>query len=651
VLINRIFDVKSILPKERNAEFGVFGSCQRLCNHFLEKYMLQRFTKIALFYLCLTIFSTAEHLQARDVITSHGVTLYGPLLYESGFKRFAYVNPNAPKGGTIVTDISGFDSINPYITLGTAPAFADLPFAETLMTKSADEPNSAYGLIAETITYPADHKWVEFRIRDIARWNDGKPLTADDVIYSYELIRDKSAPTFSNYVNEIEKAEKIDRNTVKFTFIKSGDRNRIYNLATELPVFARHYWEKRDFSQPTTDIPVQSTPYAIAKVDAGNSILLRRDTNYWGKDLPVNAGRHNFDLIRMDVFRDPNIAYEAFMGGSIDVRLESTPTRWKTGYKTDAVAKGLIKLKENQVRGPLWFLGIGMNGRRPQFQDAKTREALTHAFDWEWTNRNIFHGMYKRSNSYFANTELAHRGIPEGRELALLEPYRTQLDPRVFTQPFDLPNTYGTTQGLRANLKKASELLNEAGWKNAGGRLMRDGKVFTVDFMLQSPADEPIFAPFVENLKLLGIQARLSIVDATAFWSKVFNYEWDMISNGLYPHSLSPGPEVRQYWGSSAADEKMSFNTQYIKNPVVDALIEKVVEAQSREDKITACSALDRVLLWNYYSINLYFWDKDFLVYWDRFGIPAAQPKWEPFSPRDTWWIDPQKDAVIRISR
>ena len=611
---------------------------------------MQRIVVIS-FIILLSIGLTSAVSYAQQPVTSHGITLYGSLLYESGFKHFAYVNPNAPKGGLIVTGIDGFDSINPYIVLGTPPAFADLPIAEMLMATSADEPNSAYGLIAETVTYPADHKWVEFKIRSIARWNDGRPLTVDDVIYSYELIRDKSNPTYNSYVNEVEKAENIGGNIVRFTFVKPGDRSQIYNLATQMPVLAKHYWEKRDFSQPTTDIPVQSTPYTIAKVDVGNSIILRRDPNYWGKDLPVNIGRHNFDQIRMDVFRDPNIAYEAFMAGSVDIRAETTPTRWKTGYKTDAVAKGFIKLREDQIRGSLWFTGIGMNGRRPQFQDVKTREALTYAFDWEWTNQNIFHEMYKRNTSYFANTELAHKGVPQGKELALLEPYRKQLDSRVFTQPFSLPDTGGTQQGLRTNLKRASELLNEAGWKNVNGTLTRDGKPFTIDFMLQNLAEEPVFAPFVENLKLLGIQARLSIIDATTFWSRLFGYDWDMISNGLYPHSLSPGTEIRQIWGSEAAEIQMSSNTQYIKNPIVDALIEKVVDAQSREDKIAACNALDRVLLWGYYSINLYFWDKDFLAYWDRFGIPATQPKWAQFSPQDTWWIDPQKDVVISKNR
>ena len=607
---------------------------------------MQRIAKMVLFFMISMVFLFSAFVFANDeIITSHGISLYGPLLYEPDFKHFAWVNPDAPKGGTIVANIESFDSINPFITLGTTPAFAALPVAETLMVRSSDEPNSAYGLIAETITCSDDNKWVEFKIREIARWNDGRPLTVDDVIYSFELIRDKSSPSFQPLVADIEKAEKTGLNTVRFTYRKTGERGNIYNLATQLPVFAKHYWEERDFSQPTTVIAVQSTPYIVDRVVPGNSIILKRDPDYWGRGLPVNIGRHNFDQIRMDVYNDANVAYEAFMAGSVDVRIESTPTRWKTGYMTDAVARGSIQRRENLVRGPLWFLGIGMNGRRPQFRDAETREAMAYAFDWEWTNRNIFHGMYERNTSYFANTELAHQGIPEGRERALLEPFRNQLDPRVFTGPFSPPDSHGTQDGLRNNLKRATELLSQVGWKSVNGRLMRDGRHFTVDFVLQGASDEPIFAPFIENLKLLGIQAKLTIVDTTTFWARVFNYDWDMIANGLYPHSLSPGAEIRQYWGSYAADEMMSSNTQYIKNTVVDTLIEKIIEAQNREDLIAACSALDRVLLWNHYSINLYFWNKELLAYWDRFGMPETQPKWDHFSPQDTWWIDPEKDA------
>lgn len=619
-------------------------------NHIGRKVMLRRYLVIMLIIVIWDIFIPGIML-AQRVTTSHGVTLYGDLKYGPDFKHFNYVNPDARKGGQIVIGISNFDNINQYITLGTTPTSADVQvveIVETLMYRNADEPNSAYGLIAETITYSEDHKWVEFKIRDIARWNDGKPITVDDVIYSYEMMRDKSAPSFRNLVEEIEKVEKTGKNAIKFTYIKAGDRSNIYNLATELPIFPKHYWGKRDFAQPTTEIPVQSTPYVFMKIDVGNTIILKRDKNYWGKDLPVNLGRNNFDSIRMDVFRDTSIAYEAFMGGNIDVWIERTPSRWQKGYNTKAAKKGFIKLREEKMSGPVWFLGIGINSRRPQFRDQKTREALANAFDWEWTNKNIFHGMYERNTSYFANTELANQGISKGKELALLELYRDQLDPRVFTQEFTIPNTQGTQQGLRKNLRRASQLLKEAGWENVDSKLVRDGKSFSMEFMLQNPSDEPIFAPFVENLRLLGIDAKLNIVDSTTFWPRLFSYDWDMISNGLFPHTLSPGTEIRQLWGSEAADANKSSNTQGIKNPIVDDLIEKVIAAETREDKLAACRALDRVLLWNYYSINLYFGNKELLAYWDRFGIPEIQSRWKPFSFQDIWWwVDPEKDTAV----
>lgn len=606
-------------------------------------------TLIFILFLCAVFLPGV--LIAQKVTTSHGVALYGDLMYESDFKHFNYVNPKAPKGGTIVWDMSNFDNINPHITLGTSPGFASFSVFENLMVTSSDEPNSVYGLIAETITYPDNYKWAEFKIRDIARWNDGKPMTVDDVIYSYEIMRDKASPTFQNLVADIEKVEKTGKDTVKFTFIKSGVRNNMYKIAESLPIIPKHYWSKRDFAQPTTEITVQSTPYVFYKVDVGNTLIMKRDENYWGKDLPVSIGQNNFNFVRMDVYRDSNVAYEAFMGGNIEIRNEFKPSKWKKGYNNKAVKKGFIKKREDKENGALWFMAIGMNGRRPQFKDQKTREALAYAFDWEWTNKNIFHGMYERNTSYFANTELASKGVPEGKELALLEPYSDQLDPRVFIQEFSPPNSQGTQQGLRKNLRKASQLLKEAGWVNVDGKLVRDGKSFTVDFMLQDPSDEPVFGPFVENLRLLGIDAKLDIVDSTTFWPRNFSYDWDMISNGLYPHSLSPGAEFRQYWGSEAADVKMSSNSQYIKNPIVDNLIEKVVIATSREDKIAACRALDRVLLWNYYSINMYFGNKQLMAYWDRFGIPEALPKWEAFSPSDTWWVDPEKDAAVKKFR
>ncbi len=608
--------------------------------------MCRKCVMILLLTVLCNVFMTSI-LVAQEVTTSHGVTLYGDLMYGPDFKHFNYVNPDAPKGGTIVLNISNFDNINPYIVLGTAPGYGNYSIFENLMIRCADEPTSSYGLIAETITYPDNYKWVEYKIRDIAKWNDGKPITIDDIIFSYETMRDKASPTFKNVVADIEKVEKTAENTVRFTFRKAGIRSNIVKIGLGLPIIPKHYWASKDFAQPTTEMPVQSTPYSFYKVDVGNNLIMKRDDNYWGKDLPVNVGRNNFDFVRMDVYRDANVAYEAFMAGNIDIRNEGTASRWKTGYNNNAVKKGLIKLRENKAPGSVWFYAIGMNGRRSKFKDQKTREALAYAFDWEWTNKNIYYDMYERNTSYFANTELAQRGLPKGKELALLEPYRDQLDPRIFTQEFIPPNTNGTQQSLRKNLRRASQLLKEAGWKNVDGKLVRDGKPFTVDFMLQDSSDEPMFAPFVENLKLLGIDAKLDIVDATTFWPRTFSYDWDMLSNGLYPHSLSPGTELRQSFGSKAADVKMSSNSQYIKNPIVDDLIEKVIEAKTREDKVAACRALDRVLLWNYYSINMYVGNTQLIAYWDRFGMPEVHPKWAPFSPSSTWWINPEKDGVV----
>lgn len=599
--------------------------------------------------LCLTLLPVSS--PAQKVTTSHGLALFGDLLYGPDFKHFNYVNPNAPKGGTLVQSIGNFDNLNPYITVGTiAPLYGG--FAETLMTISGDEPSSVYGLITETVTYPEDNSWIEYKIRDIARWHDGKPITPEDVIFSYQTLKTKGNPIFRSSFKEIASVEKKGPRSVRFTFMRGGDRNLIYRLSWTLPVFPKHYWETRDFGKPTLEIPLMSGPYKITKIDIGNSITQERVKDYWGKDLPVNRGRWNFDVIRSDVYRDLNIAYEAFMAGNTDIRIETTPSRWKTGYDNAAVRKGLIKKGEYKFKGSLMFLGIGINGRRERFKDQRVREALAYAFDWEWTNKTIFHNMYGRTRSYFENTELANQGVPKGKELKILEPFREQLDPRIFTQPFNPPKTDGTQASLRENLRQASKLLKKAGWAIKEGKLVnKEGEHFSIEIILLDPTQEPMFAPFVENLKLLGISAKMSRLDATTFWPRYMNYDFDLVSNGLFPHSLSPGAELRDMWGSASADKPFSFNAQGIKNPIVDALIEEVVMAKDRESKIAACRALDRVLCWNYYSIPLWFWNKILMAYWDRFGFPNELPKWTQNPAIDTLWIDKKKDAVIKKAR
>jgi microcin C transport system substrate-binding protein len=608
--------------------------------------------KISIIILLLVgmCFLLPANVPAQNATTSHGIALFGDLMYKADFKNFNYVNPDAPKGGTMVQAVNNFDNINPYIATGTNM----FPFggingaiAELLMAPSLDEPNSVYGLIAESVTYPADNSWIEFKIRNIARWNDGKPITPEDVIFTYEALKTKGAPTFASYFAEVTTVEKKGNDSVRFTFSRGGDRNLIYRLASAMPVFAKHYWEKRDFEQPTLEVPVMSGPYKI-KIDVGNSMTLERVKDYWGKDLPVNRGRYNLDMVRLDVYRDMNVSYEAFMAGNVDIRAEQTLSTWKTGYDVSAVRKGFIQKKEYKPKGSMMFLGIGMNGRRDKFKNQKTREALAYAFDWEWTNKTIYYSMYSRIRSYFENTELANEGLPKGAELRLLEPFRKRLDPRVFTEPFNPPKTDGTQASLRNNLRQASRLLKEAGWVLNKGKLYdKKGKLFEIEIILLDPTQEPMFAPYVENLKLLGVSAKMAILDSATFWPRYFQYDWDMVQNGLFPHSLSPGAEFRDFWGSKSADAPTSFNGQGIKNPVVDALIEKVIAAKDRPSKIAACQALDRVLCWNYYSIPLWYWNSVLFAYWDRFGFPKNLPKWTRTPSTDIMWLDKDKDAAV----
>ncbi len=587
---------------------------------------------------------------AEKITTSHGFSLYTDLKYGPDFGHFDYVNPAAPKGGTLVQVIQNFDNLNNYAGGTTSTgAFLTGGIAETLFTPSFDEPMTVYGLIAETVTYPEDNSWVEIKIRDIARWHDGRPITVDDVLYSYELLTTKAAPSFRSIYSEAKSAEKSGPYTVKVAFSRGGDRNLIWRFIGMFPVFPKHYWEIRNFEKPTLEVPLMSGPYRISKLDIGNSVTQERVNDYWGKDLPVNKGRYNFDVIRSDVYRDLAISYEAFMAGNLDIQYEGDLSRWISGYNNDAVRNGYIKKIEFVPEGSVMFLGIGINQRRVKFKDQRVREALAYAFDWEWINKTIYYGRYKRTTSYFENTELANQGIPNGAELKLLEPFRKQLDPRIFTQPFTLPKTDATQAGLRKNLRQASVLLKEAGWSIKNSKLFnKKGEQFTINVLLAAPSQEPMFAPFIKNLKLLGIDVKMMIMDSMSFWPKYWSYDWDLVQNGLFPHSMSPGVELRDNWGSASADMSPSFNAQGIKNPVIDALIENVIKAKDRPSKLTACRALDRVICWNYYSIPLYYFNTGMMAYWDRFGFPKNLPKWTRNAAIDTLWIDKDKDDKIR---
>lgn len=576
---------------------------------------------------------------------AHGIAMHGDLKYSPGFKHFDYVNPDAPKGGTVrLYALRTFDTLNPFTLKGVTGAFARAPF-DTLMTESADEPFSQYGLIAESIEVPDHRGWVIFNLRPEARFHDGTPVTADDVVFSFDILRTKGHPRFRLYYAAVEKAEALGRHKVRFTF--AGGINRELPLIIgQLPVLPRHYWEERDFEKTTLTPPLGSGPYRVANVDPGRSITYERVEDYWGRDLPVNVGRHNFDVIRYDYYRDSTVALEALKAGNYDLREEHVSKFWATGYDSPPVERGLVKklfLPHGQSTGMQAFV---FNTRKEVFSDPRVRAALAYAFDFEWTNRVLFFGAYTRTKSYFSNSELAAREPPGPRELDILEPFRGRIPDEVFTEVYEPPSTGGTHEGLRRNLLTALGMLREAGWEVREGRLVdaRTGRQMSFEVLLVNPSFERIVLPFIGNLKRLGIDARVRSVDASQYINRRKSYDFDMIVH-VWGQSLSPGNEQHDYWSSSSAAIDGSFNLAGVRDPVVDELVQKLIAAPDRETLVAATRALDRVLLWGHYVIPHWHIRGDRLAFWDKFGRPSVTPvQGYQF---DAWWVDPEKERAI----
>jgi microcin C transport system substrate-binding protein len=588
-----------------------------------------------------------------NVTTTYGFTLYGKLKYGPGFKHFDYVNPDAPKGGSYTVGLANsFDSLNPFITLGNAiqqfPIISMLTY-DSLMIRSGDEPASVYGLIAKSITTPADYSWVEFKLRKSARWHDGTPITPDDVIFSLHTLKTKGSPQYRNNYAEVDKVEKTGPYSVRFVFSETGNRGLVYTVA-QMPVLPKHYWQGRKFDEPTLDPPLTSGPYRITRVDPGHSLTFQRVKDYWARDLPVMKGRFNFGSIRYDWYRDTSVLYEAFMAGNTDLRWETLPNQWVNGYKGQAVQKGYIKKEMLDYSGTTFYSGYFFNLRKKEFQDQRVREAIANCFDFQWINKNIFHGQYKRVSSYFENSELAARGKPSPAELKLLEPYRDRLDPRVFNQPLKLPTTDGTQASLRQNLRRAVQLLREAGYTMQNGKqISPDGKPLQFQILLWDPFFKRATAPFVDNLKRIGVKAKMRLVDTAEWTRRMRDFDYEMTQGFITPMPLSPGSEQREIFGSKAAGEKGSRNQTGIKNPVVDALIGKIIHAPDRIARVAATRAMDRVLLWNYYSIPTWYAPGIPIAYWDRFGRPATEPSWLHIVwIMSNWWIDPDKAAAVQ---
>jgi microcin C transport system substrate-binding protein len=594
-------------------------------------------------FLVFLLAAPWNHAGAQ-VRVSHGLTLGDALKYSPDFKHFSYANPNAPKGGSVrLHAIGGFDSLNPYIIKGNPAAGLGLVF-ESLMTSAEDDMMAEYGLIASSVEVPADLSYAIYNLRPEAKFHDGSPITADDVIFSFMVLREKGQPHYRFYYANVSRVIKIHRHRVRFDF--TGPPNReLPQIVGQLPVLSKAYWEKRDFSKTTLEPPLGSGPYRVAKFEPGRYIIYQRVADYWGRELPVNRGRYNFDTLRYDFYRDQVVALEAFKANLYDFRTENSSKAWATSYKFPARSKGLVKVADMAHARPTGMQSFAFNLRRAKFQDRRVREALAYAFDFEWSNKSLFFGQYTRTRSYFSNSDLAATGTPSPAELKILEPLRGLVPDQVFTTAYAPPQSDGSGN-IRRNLRKAQRLLRKAGWKVVNNRLVNaaTGQPFDIEFLLVSPAFERVVSPFVRNLRRLGIRGSIRTVDPAQYQNRRRDFDFDIIV-ASFPQSLSPGNEQRDFWSSAAADRPGSRNVIGIKDKAVDRLIEILVAARDRKSLVTVTRALDRVLTWNHYLIPQWYIQSDRVAWWDRFGRPAIKPKYG--IGFFTWWVDAAKDRAL----
>ena len=585
---------------------------------------------------------------AAPAVGSYGLSLFGSLKYGPDFTHFDYADPGAPKGGSLsLPAIGTFDTLNPFVIKGV-PADGLGRIFDTLTVPAEDEPGSQYGLVAEGIALAPDRLSVLYTIRKAARFHDGTPIAPGDVVWSFETLLAQGHPMYSAYYRDVSKVEAEGERGVRFRF-KSAANRELPQILGEMPVLSKAYWSGRDFSKTTLDPPLGSGPYEIAKLDAGRSIVYRRVADYWGADLPVNKGRYNFDTIRFDYYRDATVALEAFKAGQYDLRVENSSKDWATGYDCPALRAGLIKKVMIPNGLPTGMQGFGFNLRRPIFQDPRVREALGYAFDFEWSNKNLFYGAYQRTRSYFDNSELAASGVPSGEEQKILDRFRGQIPDAVFTKEYNPPR-YDGSGDIRSGLLDALKLLEAAGWTFKGRQLVnaKTGQPFEFEILLDNPQFERIVLPVVENLKRLGITARVRTVDTAQYERRMETFDYDM-TVVLFPQSLSPGNEQREFWGSRAADQPGSRNLLGIKSPVIDALIEELVQAQDRASLVARTRALDRVLQYGYYVIPNFHLGFFRVAYWDKFGRPKVSPKYA--LGLDTWWVAPAAAQALAAKK
>ena len=573
----------------------------------------------------------------------HALTLYDEApKYPASFKHFDYVNPDAPKGGTFrQAGFGGFDSLNPFISKGV-PADDIGMIYDTLMRQSLDEPFTEYGLVAGKIEKAPDNSWVRFYIRPEARFHDGHPMRADDVVFSFQTLMQSGSPLYRGYYADVADVVAEDPLRVLFKFKHTNNRELPLILG-QLQVLPKHWWQGRDFTKGNLDIPLGSGPYKVADVQAGRSIAYERVKDYWAKDLPINVGQYNFDRMTTDYYRDNTVALEALKAGQFDYWLEMSAKNWATAYNTPAVREKRLRREEILNGNPTGMQGFVFNLRRPIFQDPRVREALSLLLDFEWTNKQLFNGAYTRTDSYFENSEMAAKGLPNPAELAILEPLRGKIPDQAFSTPFSNPVSDASGM-IRDQQRRAYKLLQDAGWRIENDKMVdTQGKPVSLEFLLAQTEFERVLLPFKRNLSDLGIDLQIRRVDVSQYINRLRSRDFDMIV-GSFPQSTSPGNEQREYWSSSSADKPGSRNFMGLKDPAIDSLVESLINAESRQSLLDHTRALDRVLLWGHYVIPNWHIKTWRVAYWDHLGHPEVSPKYDVGI--STWWNKPDAEPA-----
>ncbi len=590
---------------------------------------------------------------------SYGLSAFGDLRYGPDFKHFDYVNPEAPKSGTLrLAEIGSFDSLNPFILKGNAPASlagAGLALGgtafvyESLMERDEDEPDALYGLIAKSVDLSADRSTVSFTLRRRARFHTGQPITAADVVFTFHALTTEGDPRYRFLYRGVVGVTADGPERVTFRLKRDADRS-LPLLIARMPILSHVYFADHAFDRSGWRRIPGSGPYRIGEVVRGQTIVYDRVPDYWARDLPVMVGQDNFDRVRVDYYRDRNAALQAFFAGTYDFRQENTAKSWATAYDTPAVKDGRIVREVWANRRPAGVQGFFINTRRAKFADRRVREALADAYDFQWENKHLFYGLYKRTESYFANSPYAASGLPSAAELKLLDPYRAVLPKRLFTEAFHTPTSGGRGYD-RANLQKARALLAAAGWRVRAGRLVdvKTGRPMRIQFLLDEPVFERVVAPYAFNLRRLGIATSIRLVDSATYENRLNSFDYDIIVFRL-PQPLTPGAEQRAYWGSASADVPGTLNFAGIKSPVVDALIDRLVRAKSRPELEVAAHALDRVLSWGFYIVPHFYSGTYRIAFWNKFGRPKIRPRYS-LGVLDTWWYEPRLAAMLKAGK